>query len=104
MAHAVALMSRKSVRHRIAAGHWQQPARSVVVTHSGPISAAERRWIALLTAGQEAMLAGISAAQAGALRGYDDDSIHIRRDATGRRRYLDAFMNSGASAGWHPGQ
>lgn len=77
MALAVKLTSRKAVRHRLAAGHWQQPTRSVLVTHNGPISVAERRWIAVLTGGKGAVLAGISAAQAGGLRGYDDNSIHI---------------------------
>jgi hypothetical protein len=77
MAQAVELLSRKAVRHRVAAGHWQQPHRSVLVTHNGPISAGERTWIAVLAGGEDAMLAGVSAAQAGGLRGYGDDSIHI---------------------------
>jgi hypothetical protein len=84
VAAAVALTSRKAVRHRIAAGRWQQPTRSVLVTHNGPISPAERRWIAVLAAGPDAMLAGISAAEAGGLRGYPDDSIHVLVPA-GRR-------------------
>ncbi|WP_433723995.1 hypothetical protein ACQP2Y_01940 [Actinoplanes sp. CA-051413] len=77
MAQAVALTSRKAVRHRITTGRWQQPARSVLVTHNGPISADERRWIAVLAAGPDAMLAGVSAAQAGGLRGYDEERIHL---------------------------
>jgi hypothetical protein len=84
VAQAVALSSRKAVRHCIASGHWQQPARSVLVTHNGPISPAQRRWIAVLAAGQDAVLAGITAAQAGGLRGYDDGSTHVLVPA-GRR-------------------
>ena len=84
MAEAVALTSRKAVRHHLAAGHWQQPARSVLVTHNGPISPGERRWIAVVAGGADAMLAGVTAAQAGGLRGYDDGMIHVLVPA-GRR-------------------
>ncbi|MFI7539704.1 DUF559 domain-containing protein [Actinoplanes sp. NPDC049599] len=77
MAQALTQLSRKAVRHRVASGRWQQPHRSVLVTHSGPISTGEHRWIAVLAAGEGAALAGVSAAEVGGLRGYEDKNIHV---------------------------
>jgi hypothetical protein len=47
------------------------------VTHNGPITAAQRRWIAVLAAGDGATLAGLSAAEAGGLRGHADGKVHL---------------------------
>jgi very-short-patch-repair endonuclease len=77
MSEALTLLSRSAVRHRVATGRWQQPHRSVLVTHNGPVTRAEHRWIAVLAAGDHAVLAGVSAAEVGGLRGYGDDKIHL---------------------------
>jgi hypothetical protein len=77
LAQALRHLSRGAVRHRVAAGRWQQPHRSVLVTHNGPITPDQRRWIAVLAAGDQAVLAGVTAAECGGLRGYGDDRIHI---------------------------
>jgi hypothetical protein len=77
MAQALERYSRGAVRHRIKTGSWQQPHRAVLVTHNGPIPPAQCRWIAILAAGDHAVLAGVSAAEAGGLRGYGDDRVHL---------------------------
>jgi hypothetical protein len=77
MTQALACFSRSAVRHRVLTGSWQQPHRSVLVTHNGPITAAQHRWIAVLSTGEGAMLAGLTAAAAGGLRSYADENIHV---------------------------
>jgi hypothetical protein len=56
-------MTRASLRWRVSSGRWQQPCHGVVVAHSGPLSDDQRVWTALLSAGNDAVLAGLTAAQ-----------------------------------------
>jgi hypothetical protein len=77
LAQALTVMSRKAVRHRLATGRWQQVHRAVYVTHSGPITTAQHRWAAVRAVGDHAVLAGVTAAQAWGLRGYDTQTIHL---------------------------
>jgi very-short-patch-repair endonuclease len=84
MAQAVRHLSRKAVRHRVASGRRQEPHPSVFVTHSGPISSAQLRWIAVLGIGDHAVPAGPSALQAAGLRGFAGTAVHILVPA-GRR-------------------
>ena len=58
--------------------------RSVFVAHSGPVGPAQLRWIAVLSVGNHAVLGGVTAAQAGGLRGYGTDVVHLLLPA-GRR-------------------
>jgi hypothetical protein len=84
MSQALEYMSRKAIRHRVATGRWQRQ-QSALVTHGGPISVTQRRWIAVLSAGPVAVLGGISAAQAGGLRGYGSTAtVHVLIPAGGR--------------------
>ncbi|MET7875907.1 DUF559 domain-containing protein [Micromonospora profundi] len=78
----------KAIRHRVASGRWRQVHRAVFVAHSGPVSAGQRRWAAVLAAGPEAALAGLTAAQAGGLRGFPDRPIHLLLPASSRRGSL----------------
>jgi hypothetical protein len=77
LAQALTVMSRKAVRHRLATGRWQQLHRSVYVTHNGPVTAVQARWAAVLAVGEHAILAGITAAQAWGLRGFDSAAVHL---------------------------
>jgi len=76
-AQALGYLSDKAIRHRAATKRWQQPHRSVFVTHNGPLGSTEWRWIALLAAGAGAVLAGLTALSVAGLRGYEDDAIHL---------------------------
>ncbi|MGC4804786.1 DUF559 domain-containing protein [Micromonospora sp. DT233] len=78
-------LSRKAIRHRVATGRWRQVHRAVFVTHNGPVSAGQLRWIAVLSAGPSAVLGGLTAAQAGGLRGFPTAPIHLLLPATCRR-------------------
>ena len=85
MSQALEHLSRKAIRHRVASGRWQEPHRSVFVTHNGPISPDERRWIAVLAT--DGVLGGLSAA---VLRGYADDTVHVLLPGNRRPRQLPA--------------
>ncbi|OUZ12382.1 hypothetical protein BHE97_01270 [Aeromicrobium sp. PE09-221] len=61
IADLLATHTRGQVRHALAAGRWQRPARGVVVTHNGALSASEQEEIALAAAPTRAALAGASA-------------------------------------------
>ena len=77
LAQALRHMSRKAVRHRVASSRWRQVHRAVFVTHSGPVSPEQWRWIAVLGVGDHAVLGGITAAQAWGLRRYGAQVVHL---------------------------
>lgn len=77
LAQALRFMSRKTVRHRVTSGRWRQVYRAVFVTHNGPVTTEQRRWIAVLSIGHHAVLAGATAAQAWGLRRYGGPTAHL---------------------------
>jgi hypothetical protein len=92
-----------ALRWWLASGRWQQPCRGVVVAQSGPLSATQRLWVALLWGGGEgASVAGGAEALSeleltALLRRYgipEPDRQASRRDQRGRRRWLDAVWEA----------
>jgi very-short-patch-repair endonuclease len=69
---ALHYLSRAALRWRLASGRWQQPCRSVVVAHSGPMTQAQRLRTAVLWAGTGAVLAGLTAGVMDGLKGFTD--------------------------------
>jgi hypothetical protein len=76
-AQALARLSPSAVRHRVASGRWRRLHRGIYVTSTGPLTRAQRRWIAVLAAGPAALLAGVSALELWGLRGYDRPTLHV---------------------------
>ncbi|BEP14948.1 type IV toxin-antitoxin system AbiEi family antitoxin domain-containing protein [Acidothermaceae bacterium B102] len=70
-------MTPAAVRWRLRSGRWQSPHPGVVVMHSGPLTAAQLQWAALLWAGSGAALCSATAASLDGLRGYDDALVHV---------------------------
>jgi hypothetical protein len=68
-----------AIRARLDAGRWRAVARSVYVTHNGPVTRRQRRWIAVLSAGaaRPAVLAGASALECHGLKGYRTEALHV---------------------------
>jgi very-short-patch-repair endonuclease len=66
---AVAELSPAKVRHLLATGRWRRVTRSVLVTQTGQFTRDQQWWVAVLAAGDGAVLAGVAAARAGGLRG-----------------------------------
>ncbi|MFG2099533.1 hypothetical protein ACGFJ5_02940 [Micromonospora echinaurantiaca] len=85
LGQALRHLSRKAIRHRVTTRRWRQVHRAVFVTHNGPVSPAQLRWVAVLAAGPQSMLGGLTAAQAGGLRGFGSRAIHLLLPATCRR-------------------
>ncbi|WBB73268.1 DUF559 domain-containing protein [Micromonospora sp. WMMD1128] len=94
LGQALAHLTRKAIRHRVATGRWRQAHRAVLVAHNGPVGSAQLRWIAVLAAGPTALLGGITAAQAGGLRGFPDRVVHLLLPATCRRAPLPAGVRA----------
>jgi hypothetical protein len=69
---ALRFMTESQLRWRITSGRWQKPARGVVVAQSGPLTDSQLLRTALLRAGPQAALAGLTAARLEGLKGFDD--------------------------------
>lgn len=76
---ALRYLSDKAIRHRLASGRWRLAHRAVYVTHTGPVTERQRRWIAALAVGRGriAPLAGLSALAVHGLRGFTGTPIHV---------------------------
>lgn len=61
------------LRWRIASGRWQRPCKGVVVTQSGPFTDLQALRVALLRAGPNAALAGLTAARLDGFTGFGDN-------------------------------
>lgn len=84
LAQALRHLSRKAIRHRVASGRWRQVHRAVLVTHNGPLTVEQQRWIAVLAVGNHAVLGGVTAAQAWGLRRYGGPVVHLLIPARNR--------------------
>ena len=72
---AIDLLGEPAMRWRVRSGRWQQPCRGVLVTHSGPVGDGEALWIALLAAGPQAVLGGLTAAGLDGLTGFETKAV-----------------------------
>jgi hypothetical protein len=70
-------VNRDAIRTRARAGRWRLVGSSVVVVHSGPLTDRARQWAAVLAAGPDAALCGLTAAAAGGLSGFPTRVIHV---------------------------
>ncbi|WP_084261637.1 PDDEXK family nuclease [Micromonospora rifamycinica] len=68
-AQATAELTPSRVRHLLATGRWERVCRGILRVGGGPVTIDQSRWVAVLAAGADAVLAGLAAAQAGGLRG-----------------------------------
>ncbi|MDQ7904558.1 hypothetical protein RB614_08475 [Phytohabitans sp. ZYX-F-186] len=81
-------MSEKTIRHRVASGRWQHLHRAVYLTHSGPVTVHQRRWMAALAVGDGrlALLGGPSALAVLGMRGVETRRIHVLIGASRQHR------------------
>lgn len=63
-------------RYELGARRWQRVGRCYVA-QNGPLTEAQRQWVAVLNAGPTGALAGRTAAEGGGLRGWSDGLIHV---------------------------
>lgn len=83
---AIRFLGRPAVRWRLASGRWQRAADGVLVTQSGPLTDEQRLWVAVLAAGDGAVLAGLTAARLDGLTGFDETRTHLIVPASRRAR------------------
>ena len=74
---AVATHGRSAVRHAIAFGRWQRPARGVVVDHSGPLSRQELDVVRLHVCAPGSALAGLSALRVDRFEGFETSHTDV---------------------------
>lgn len=80
---------RWAVRNELRVGRWQRTGRQTVVVHNGPLTAAARRWIAVLECGPRAALDGVSCLQALGVTALTDAVIHVIVPKGARKPRLD---------------
>jgi very-short-patch-repair endonuclease len=83
---AVRILGRPAVRWRLASARWQRAADGVLVTQSGPLTEQQRLWVAVLAAGDGAVLAGLTAARLDGLTGFDETRTYLLLPASRRVR------------------
>jgi hypothetical protein len=88
---AVAVLSPGKVRHLLAVGRWRRWCRGVLVAHPGELTRSQQLWVAVLSVGTDAVLAGLSAAAESGLRGFRREPIDVlvregHSTSTARRR------------------
>jgi very-short-patch-repair endonuclease len=76
---ALGFLSARSIERRVRAGRWRLAHRGIYVTHSGPVTREQLRWIAVLAAGagRPALLGGVSALETLGMRGFQTDGVHV---------------------------
>lgn len=70
-------LSYGNIRDELAAGRWSPCGRAAIVLQSGPLSLAQRRWVAVLNAGTTATLGGLTAAEDHGLIGFETPTVHL---------------------------
>jgi very-short-patch-repair endonuclease len=90
---ATRLLSPGKVRHHLATGRWRRWCRGVLVTQPGELNRHQQLWVAVLSVGDDAVLAGIAAAAESGLRGFRAEPIDLlippdRTTTLARRRLL----------------
>jgi hypothetical protein len=74
---AVDVHGRSAVRHAIAVGRWQRPARGVIVDHSGPLSRHELDLVRLHVCAPGSALAGLSALRIDRFEGFETSHTDV---------------------------
>ncbi len=73
----VAGLSAAQLEGAVDARRWRKFGRTVVVLHNGPLTPTQRNWVAVLLLTKPAALAGLSAATAAGLTGFEPDDVHV---------------------------
>ena len=70
-------ISLSTIETGVDARRWQTLGRNVVILQNGPLTPQQRQWCAVLLPSKPAALAGLSAASAAGLVGFDAEEVHI---------------------------
>ena len=98
-ATALNFLTMDQLRWRVTSGRWQRPCRGVLVAHSGPLDERQILRVALLAAGRQAVLAGLTAAWLDGFTGFGDKvpfpgrPVHLIVPAGFKRRVTPPMVN-----------
>lgn len=85
-------VSRATVRSNIEAGRWRRLSRSVLVLHSGPLTAEATAWFGVLDGGAECVLSGLSALHLHGLQGFPVPRLQLAVPLDGRSARNDVYV------------
>jgi very-short-patch-repair endonuclease len=74
---AVERLGRSAVRTHLRQGRWRSICRGVLCTHNGLLTRRQQLWVAVLVAGAEARLAGVTAAAEYGVSGLRAEPLHV---------------------------
>jgi hypothetical protein len=74
---AVMSIGRRQVRRHLEHGRWRRLCRGLLLTHNGRLEFDQQLWAAVLSAGADAHLAGVTAMTAGGVTGLRLDQLHV---------------------------
>jgi hypothetical protein len=77
-----------AVAANIAAHRWRRSGTAVVL-HAGPLTAAERREVALINCGPHSVLTSFTALEVLGLRGWERDEVHVLAPSGTRKPRID---------------
>ena len=81
-------VTRSGIAAQLASGRWQTVGPVVVALHNGPLTAEQRCWVAVLSAGFRAALAGRTALELAGLEGWQTPRIQVLVPAGGAVRAI----------------
>jgi hypothetical protein len=70
-------VSRATVRNKLVSGRWQRRTEEVLTTTTGPMSAEQHHWVAVLHCGPDALLGGLTAAGLHGLKNWHREEVHV---------------------------
>src|SRR5690242_9182057 len=70
-------VSRAEVRHHLRMRRWAQRTSSVFSTTTGELDPQQRLWLAVLHAGPQSVIGGLTAARLHGLKGWDRDDVTV---------------------------
>jgi very-short-patch-repair endonuclease len=79
---AAGLLGPARVRTLVSGGRWRSVCRGLLATTNGQLSHQQQLWVAVLAAGRDGVLAGVTAVAEAGVRGMRSDTIHVLIPAT----------------------
>ncbi|WFF09361.1 hypothetical protein O7622_12765 [Micromonospora sp. WMMD1076] len=76
-AQVTGLLAEGAVRGLVRSGRWRSLCRGLLLTGNGRLTRDQQLWVAVLATGPGAVLAGVTAAAEGGVRGLRPDPLHV---------------------------
>ena len=70
-------VTRAATRHHLKVGRWAQRSSEVLTTTTGPLSQGQRLWVAVLHAGGDSLIGGLSATEVHGMKNWQRDDVTV---------------------------